>query len=148
MSPKADFAVFDRRGQLAAIAEAKKKVGTSSSWAAQWARNYLAHSHAPSYLLLITPDKLYLWDKPAGGTAEQNPRVANARELFRNYLARADRATDELSGDAFELLVGTWLNDLMRHVWHPGAPDQQEALAASGFIDAVKDGHLEADTAA
>ncbi len=148
MSSKADFSVYDQRGQLAAIAEAKKKVGTNRAWAAQWAKNYLSHSHVPSYLLLVTPDKLYLWENPAAGAGEPNPRVANAREVFQMYLERAERSTDELSGEAFELLVGTWLSDILRDVWHPAAPDQEETLAASGFIRAVKDGHLEADTAA
>lgn len=148
MRSNADFSVYDRRGQLAAIAEAKKKVGTSDVWAAQWARNYLAHSPVPSYLLLVTPDNLYVWDKRAAGAEDQNPRVANTREVFRTYLEKAERSIDELSGEAFELLVATWLNDVLRQVWQPAAPDQQEALAASGFIDAVQDGHLEADTAA
>ena len=59
---QADFAVFDQDGQLAAIAEAKKKTGADPDWATAWFRNYLEHQQtsAPPFVLLATPEKLYL----------------------------------------------------------------------------------------
>jgi len=43
MSSSADLALYDRNGQLTAVAEVKNKLGTSREWATQLRRNILAH---------------------------------------------------------------------------------------------------------
>jgi hypothetical protein len=42
MSPLVDLAMFNRDGQLTAVAEVKNRRGTSRQWAAEFRRNILA----------------------------------------------------------------------------------------------------------
>lgn len=147
---QADFAMFDRRGQLAAIAEAKKRPGTNSLWAAEWFRNYLAHQQSvtPPYVLLITPEKLYLWKRTGESQVAEPTDAADARKVFSFYLKRSDLQANELSGETFEFLVGTWLNDLAHHVWQPSEPEERRLLVESGLLDAITDGRVVSDIAA
>src|ERR1043166_7896247 len=98
---QADFAMFDRRGQLAAIAEAKKRPGTDSVWAAEWFRNYLAHHQSVTapYVLLITPENLFLWKETGRAQAAEPSYAADARKVFSFYLKRSDLQANELSGE-------------------------------------------------
>ena len=76
---RADLAIFDRSGQIAAVAEIKRQLGTSCDWAAQVRRNLLAHGirRLAGYFLLITPDRLYLW-KDAGTNPDKVPPTHEA----------------------------------------------------------------------
>jgi hypothetical protein len=147
---QADFVVYDSKGRIAAIAEAKKRAGASPTWARQWYRNYLAHQHGVTlpFVLLVTPETLYLW-KPTGDELRQEPSdAADARSVFTHYLDRSKLNANELTGQTFEFLVGTWLNDLTHCVWRPSEPEQQRVLEGSGFLDAVRDGRVVSDLAA
>jgi hypothetical protein len=50
MLPSVDLALYDRDGQLTAVAEVKNKVGTSREWAARLRRNILAHWTYPGFV--------------------------------------------------------------------------------------------------
>src|SRR6266576_2452089 len=92
MDTQVDFSIYDQAGKLAAFAEAKKKVGITRAWAANWARNFLAHTGrtSPAYLLLFTPDHVYLWKRP-GESGENEPTYSfDANLLFRSYFQRPD----------------------------------------------------------
>ena len=67
MLPYADLALYDRDGQLAALADLRRKLGTSRQWASELRRNILAHGGFPTvkFFLVVTPDRLYVW-KDAG----------------------------------------------------------------------------------
>ena len=147
---QADFAVFNERGELTAVAEAKKKSNVDRKWATAWFRNYLVHqrSSVPAFVLLATPDKLYLWKQPSDATSAEPTAVADAQRLFAGYLQRSARGVSELSGRTFELVVGAWLNDLSQHIWLPIAPDEVSALVETGLFDAVENGRVVADVAA
>ena len=60
-----DFAIYDRAGQLAAVAEVTSKTGTTHEWATQFRRNILAFDGIPGsdFFLLLTPDRYYLWKR-------------------------------------------------------------------------------------
>ncbi|HVR40033.1 MAG TPA: hypothetical protein VMU84_13130 [Thermoanaerobaculia bacterium] len=145
---QADFAVF-KNGQLAAIAEAKKKSRSDLDWATAWFRNYVARqgSSAPPFILLATPDKVYLWKKPAGALSVEPTAVADASRLFAAYL-RSNLKPTELSSPAFELVVGAWLNDLSLHLWQPSVPEDVRAFVESGLLEAIEHGRVVADIAA
>jgi hypothetical protein len=147
---QADFAMFDQRGQLAAIAEAKKRPATDATWAAAWFRNYLAHQQSVTapYMLLITPEKMYLWKRTSGAQSAEPSYAADARKVFSFYLKRSDLHASELSGETFEFLVGTWLNDLAHRVWQPSEPEERRLLVESGLLEAVADGRVVSDIAA
>ncbi|HXH09477.1 MAG TPA: hypothetical protein VNP04_06920 [Alphaproteobacteria bacterium] len=143
----ADLALYDRYGQLVAAAEIKNTRGTSSDWAAKLRRNILAHGGFPpvDFYLIITPDRLYLW-KGAGVQPEIIPPTyeADAQPIFKPYFERTHVTPADMSSYAFELLVESWLNDLMRSE----KPAEQLAngerwLVESGFLSAIKDGRIE-----
>lgn len=152
MFPRADLALYDRNGQLTALAEIKNKTGTSREWATELRRNMLAHGGFQSvpYFLLVTPDRLYVW-KDAGTkpVSVQPAYVAETPSLLQPYFERTRVAPATVSGPAFELIVGAWLADLVRLEELPGqAETGQRWLAESGFFDAVKQGRIEYDIAA
>ena len=143
----ADIAIFDRSGQIAAVAEIKRQLGTSRDWAAQLRRNLLAHGirRVGDYFLLITPERLYLW-KDAGKNPEKVPPTheADMRPEFARYFESAGIDPDSISGAAFKLLVGAWFGQLTR------LEDEAEDLSASrswlaesGLLSTVKDGRIE-----
>ena len=146
MATRPDFVLYDRHGRLAAIVEVKAKRGTSSRWAAEFRRNLLAHDafqQAP-FFLLITPDKVYLWketSRPGGAGSSPIPPdyELDAKSLFRRYLERAGLNPEDVSGQAFELIVMSWLGDLILQL-----PDvtQQPELEDSGLPQAAKDGRV------
>jgi len=144
MDTQADFSIYDHSGHLAAVAEAKKKPGITRAWAAKWARNFLAHARrtSPAYLLLITPEQVYLWERPAESAEAEPTYVFDSNFLFEPYLRRLEVDPRRMSPQAFELLVGSWLHDVLRRGW-PAEHDHLAPLAQSGFLDAVKDGHVE-----
>lgn len=147
----ADLVLYDRYGRLVAAAEIKNKRGTSSDWAAKLRRNILAHGGFPhvDFYLIITPDRLYLWK----GAGEQPDLIhptyeADARPIFKPYFERTRVAPADVSSHAFELVVASWLGDLMRSE----EPAQKFAngerwLVESGFLDAVKGGRIEYEVA-
>jgi hypothetical protein len=146
MATRPDFVLYDRHGRLAAIVEIKAKRGTSSRWAAEYRRNLLAYEafqHAP-FFLLITPDRLYLWkEAPRTAGAESLPippdLALDAKSLFRRYLERTGLKMEAVSGQAFELIVMSWLGDLILQL--PDAIRQAE-LEDSGLPQAAKDGRI------
>ena len=147
MSSFADLALYDRNGQLTAIAEVKKKPGTSRAWAAQLRRNILAHGgyYSAAFFLLITPDRLYLWkDAGASPTLVEPTYEVDSQPIFAPYFARAGVDPDNVSEQAFELAVAAWLGDLIRSEEPPEKlANEQSWLLESGFLMAVRDGRIE-----
>jgi hypothetical protein len=146
MATRPDFVLFDRHDHLAAIVEVKAKRGTSSRWAAEFRRNLLAHEafrQAP-FFLLITPDKVYLWkETPKAAGAESSPippdYELDAKPIFGRYLKSAGLKPEDISSNAFELIVMSWLGDLILQL--PDATQQPE-IEDSGLLQAAKDGRI------
>jgi len=152
MLPHADLALYDRDGQLTAVAEIKNKVGTSRDWAAKLRRNILAHGDFRSidFFLLVTPDRLYLWKDAGGDPIPVEPTYeVDAHPLLQPYFARAGVDPSEVSGRAFELVVAAWLADLVRS---EGSAEKratdQSWLVESGLLGAVRNGRVEYEVAA
>lgn len=147
---QADFAVFSQDGQLAVIAEAKKKPHVGPRWAVDWFRNYLAHqgSAAPPFVLLATPENVYLWKQPFALTSPEPTAVADARRLFASYLRRSNLDLAKLSSRGFEIIVGAWLDDLSHQLWQPSVPEDVIAFVDTGLLEAIENGRVVADVAA
>ena len=148
----ADLALYDRGGRLTAVAEIKKRFGTSREWAAQTRRNILAHeaSCTADYFLLVTPERLYLW-KDAGTEPVRVPPTfeAETQSEFAPYFERAGLDPRHISGHAFELLVSAWLGDVIRsEETAEKFAGARSWLAKSGFHTAVKDGRIEFEATA
>lgn len=71
--------------------------------------------------------------------------MIDAGLVFGSYLRQQRLEPEHISPHGFELLVGTWLNDLLHRRLTP-TTEAAEPLLASGFLDAVKDGRVETET--
>lgn len=148
-----DLTLFDAHGQIAALVEVKKKVGTTPEWAAEFRRNILAHGGFPraEFFLIVTPDHIYLW-RGAGVEPVVVPPTAvlPAESALAPYLERMRAGIDVMSGSGFAGVVGIWLEDL---AWAetrslPGDPATLRALRDTGLPEAVSGGRVEYDEAA
>jgi hypothetical protein len=149
VSPRADLAAYDRNGQLALLVEAKSRLNTDAEWAAKMHRNLIAHGTVPgsNYFMLALPDNLYLWSsatKPQGG-ADPN-YVFSPEPLLRRYLRSSGLALNSLSESSLAILLGSWINDMIRYGVSDDLPEPQRSLLLqSGLAEAIRGGRLEVD---
>jgi len=133
-----DFIVRRPDGEVVLLAEAKNKRRTTPAWASQVRRNLMSHlSLRAPYFLLATPDRLYFWFD--GGTSEEAPPSAemDAREVLLPYIRTAGIRDEHFSGPTFELIVSTWLRELVGKRPTGAAARYPAPLYASGFFDAL-----------
>ena len=147
MYARADLALYNSHGRLTAIVEVKNKMRTSSEWAALTRRNILAHGDfsGADFLLLVTPDRLYLWKNAGTDPVRVSPTYeADTTTEFAPYFESVGVRPEGVSGHAFELVVGAWLGDVMRSSRRIGeSTDTLRRIIDSGLRTAVKDGRLE-----
>lgn len=152
ISSQADLAVYDRNGQLIAVVEIKNKRGTSREWATKLHHNLLTHEGCSQaeFFLLVTPDQLYLWRN-----ADSLPSLApptyeiDAQPIFAPYFERTGASPADISGNAFELIVTSWLEELARsHEPTETLAAKQPQLAESGFLTTVRDSRIAYEEAA
>jgi hypothetical protein len=138
-----DFSLYHRFRQLTALVDVRSVYGTSTEWAAKLRRNLLAHSEIPRgpFLLVATPERIFLWRDATGSDPLATPDYeVEAEPLFRSYLPKSGPAAElrVINAQTFELIVQSWLSDLMR-----GKPESvPTAFADSGFADTVRRGRI------
>ena len=141
-----DLAAYDKDGQLALVVETKSRMHTSADWAARMRRNLFSHGMVPrsEYFMLAMPDNLYLWhDNRAGSETAEPDYIINARPLFERYLDVAIEDAIALSDESLEILVGSWIRDLMARGLPDDLPEPQRGmLVKSGLVDAIKGGRV------
>ncbi|NJO83103.1 MAG: hypothetical protein HC828_09970 [Blastochloris sp.] len=144
MSQIADLVAYNIDGQITLIVEVKSRTDTSRSWATRMRRNILAHGVVPNsrFLLLALPDRFYLW-KDAGNTPEliEPTYEIDATPFFQPYYERVNISPDQLSSQSFELIVTSWLNQLIQSGIPANVPEsQRQLLQESGLLEALKGG--------
>jgi hypothetical protein len=145
VSTSADIAVYDPDHKLQLIVEVKSKDGAPASWAARMRRNLLAHSMISNtrFFMLATPDSFYLWrDADAQGEVLPHFRI-DATQLLAAYAGRQQLPADGISGYGLELLVASWLTDVM----NSGLSEETVTadlrwLFDSGLYEAIKNGSV------
>jgi hypothetical protein len=144
----ADFSVFDGRGQLAVVAEAKKAVA-DSLWAAEWFQNFSGRQRSapPPYVMLATPEKIYVW-KRTTETEFSEPAVVDAYRMLTSYLRGSKLDVRSIDGSTFEFIVGAWLHHFVLGLWQPSEPDEKQAFVDSGLLDLVENGRFASNVAA
>jgi hypothetical protein len=147
---QADFAMFDRNGQLVAVAEAKNLPDIDLEWAMEWFgyRLELKEAVMPRFVLLVTPGKLYVWKQTAAPPSVEPAAAIDARRLFDFYLERSTLRIDRLNGATFEFLVGAWLDAFAHGMWQPSTPEERRALIDTGLLEAVENGRVVSEVAA
>ncbi len=142
MKQLADLVVYSPQEQLQLIVEVKKRKGATDEWATKMRRNLVAHALIPSslYFLLVLPEYLYLW-RPTT-SVEPNPAdyKISAQEAFKRYLD--DTNLEELSEHGFELLVSSWLRDVISSPITKEATPELSWIFDSGLYDSIKGGSV------
>lgn len=146
MSPIADIVAYNPAGQLALVVEVKGRTDRSRSWAMQMRRNLMAHGAVPNsqFLLLALPDRLYLWKDAGNSTEPIEPTYElDATPFFQPYFTSAGYSPEQLTAQSFELIVASWLNELIRAGVPASAPEEQRrVLQESGLIEAIRGGSV------
>lgn len=146
MAQIADLIAYDADGQITLIVEVKSRTDTSRDWATRMRRNMLAHGVLPNsrFLLLALPDRLYLW-KDSGNTPElvEPTYEIDATPFFQPYYENAKLSPDQLSSQSFELIVISWLNELILFGIPADIPEtHRKLLQESGLLEALKGGSI------
>jgi hypothetical protein len=147
-----DLSVDNRNGQLALVVEIKRKTNVSPEWAAKLRRNILAHGTFPKapYFLMVFPDKFYLWSNAEAYQDQSEPTYTiDASSILQPYFDRAGVAADQISGASLELIVTSWLGEIIHSDQLPKNIDaSQQWLIESGLYAALAGGKLEHEAAA
>ena len=134
--------VKNRSGQLVLAVEVKTKLNAAPDWAAKFRRNLLAHEEAPQapYFLMAFPDRMFLWIESNIQSDREPDYVIDALPIFQPYFERAGIQPNQISGQGFEFLVGTWLSEL---TLSETINESQTWLFDSGLHSAISGGRIE-----
>lgn len=146
MSARWDLAVYDRNDQLVLIVEVKNKLQASPEWGARLRRNIFAHGIFPNapYFLMVFPDQLYLWThNDTNDEAGMPSYTIDARPILQSYFEQSGVAPDQISGHSLELIVASWLGELIHGEVAPEElASSQSWLINSGLYATVAQGRL------
>jgi hypothetical protein len=146
-----DLSVDNRDGQLALVVEVKRKANVSPEWATKLRLNILAHGTFPKapYFLMVFPDKFYLWSNAETYQDQSEPTYTiDASPILQPYFERAGVAADQISGASLELIVASWLGEIIHSNQLPENIDaSQQWLIESGLYAALVGGKLEHEAA-
>jgi hypothetical protein len=147
-----DFSIDNRDGQLVLAVNVKRRINASPDWAAQYRHNILAHGTLPKapYLLMVFPDKFYLWTPAQAQLDQSEPTYAiDARPILDPYFQRAGVSAAQISGSSLELIVNAWLGEILYSDQFPETFDSsQQWLVESGLYAALVGGRFEREAAA
>lgn len=147
MSTRWDLAAYSRENQLVLVVEVKSKLDTTPEWAARLRRNILAHGIFPNapYFLMVFPDRFYLWAHSLADLEAIAPAyVIDARPILQPYLEQSGITTEQVSEQSLELIVASWLNELIHTKKPPDEVDHTwQWLVDSGLYYAVAGGSLD-----
>lgn len=142
-----DLSIENRTGQRILVIEVKTKLNASPEWAARLRRNILAHGTFPKspYFLIVFPDHFYLWTDADAQSEQSEPTYSiDARPILQPYFERAGVTAAQISGQSLELIVTSWLGEIIHSEKAPEDIDEsQQWLVESGLYDALAGGKFE-----
>ncbi|KPA18669.1 hypothetical protein MHK_001117 [Candidatus Magnetomorum sp. HK-1] len=146
-----DMIIYGPNGQINLLIQVKNKRGTSHDWAAKVRKNILSHKEIPetNLFLLALPDHFYLWKNskklPSGiyPTHDINPIP-----FLTPYYEKIGIAPEKLSGESFELIISSWINEYQLTDTIPSdIPNEtRNLLIDSGIFNAINNGRISSDT--
>lgn len=140
-----DFTIYDQSGRPRAVVEAKRRIGTNGTWAAELRRNWLEHGPLPAsdVFILVLPDRVYMWN--ASAPEEALPDVdLDAGPLLGPYFQRIHVTPEQIRPDAFDMVVAWWLGDIASR-----APSTEHRASIPPWLrDAVVGGRIVSSPAA
>ena len=147
-----DLSVVNQNNQLILVVEVKRKTNASPDWAAKFRRNILAHGTFPRapYFLLAFPDQFYLWAEAELNLELSKPTYRiDARPILQPYFEKAGVTANTISGQSLELVVASWLSEIMHAERPPQEVDETYRwVINSGLQAALAGGRLESEAAA
>jgi hypothetical protein len=138
-----DFVAYDDRGQAVLLVEVKSSHGhqTSDLWAARFRRNMLAHGTLPRarFFLIATPERMYFWRQEDISPTEEPPQFTmDATKELKPYFEKFGQTPEKTGGQALELIVFSWLNDIAESGQSRVKQDVSlQWLSESGLLDAL-----------
>ena len=142
-----DLSIENRSGQRILVIEVKTKLNASPEWAARLRRNILAHGTFPKspYFLIVFPEHFYLWTDADAQSEQSEPTYSiDARPILQPYFERAGVTAAQISGQSLELIVASWLGEIIHSEKAPEDIDEsQQWLVESGLYDALAGGKFE-----
>ena len=141
-----DLLVNNYQGKPILGVEVKAKMNTSSDWAVKFRHNILIDNPVQKipFFLMAFPDHFYLWTEPDIYSNQSKPNyIIDALSVLKPYFERAGIMPEKIRGDSFELLVASWLSDMINSEQLPEEFDQsQRWLIDSGLYMAISGGNL------
>ncbi|NJL09663.1 MAG: hypothetical protein HC908_04055 [Calothrix sp. SM1_7_51] len=141
-----DIEIYNHQRQLVLVGEVKCLLNTSPDWAVKFRRNILAHGIFPiaPYLMIIFPDKICLWTNENGVPEEREPDyIVDAYPIFQPDFEKAGTSARKISDGSFELIVDSWLANIMYLSEPSQASDEsQKWLVDSGLYNTIKGGRF------
>jgi hypothetical protein len=136
---KYDFVIYDDRGHLAAVLEAKRRFGTDPQWARAWHQTLVENKDQPAgvSVALVTPELIYAWRPEAGASAAPD-WVLDAAPQLGPYFTRLRIPVGEVHPHVFEQIVGMWLRDVVQRE----PPDAADTAGGGGLLDLLRGGHV------
>jgi hypothetical protein len=142
----ADITVLNRSGDIVLIVEIKVRTGTDAIWASRIHHDLLAHQtlpHSIQYFLLATPDTFYLWKDMAHKKGIDTPGyIINPSSVLKPYFEKINRAPESLGHDSFEMIVSSWLMEVLIADTPSLLTGYDPGFVESGLIDAIIGGKL------
>lgn len=147
---QADIAVYGPDQRLELVVEVKNRVGASRDWAMAMRENLLTFGAIPRepFFLLALSQHFYLWNKDTRDPQAPPDYEVPADRVLAYYLQGLDRPLIEFGREGLELLVSSWLQDLVATL--PGDPSLGSDISwliESGLYAAVQGGHVLATVA-
>lgn len=141
-----DFLIKNNQDQPILGVEVKIQMNTSSDWATKFRHNILMDSPVQRipFFLMAFPDRFYLWTEPDISSNQSEPTyIIDAIPILKPYFERAEIIPEKIRGDSFELLVASWLSDLINSDKLSEEFDEsQRWLIDSGLYMAISGGDL------
>jgi hypothetical protein len=144
-----DFVAYDDRGQAVLLVEVKSSHGpeTSGLWAARFRRNMMAHGTLPAarFFMIATPERMYFWRQEGVSLTEEPPQFTiDAAKELKPYFEKFGQTPEKTSGQALELIVFSWLNDLADSGQSRAEEDVSlKWLSESGLLGALERTRIE-----
>jgi hypothetical protein len=141
-----DLLVNNYQGKPILGVQLKTKMNTSSDWAVKFRHNILTDSLVQKipFFLMAFPDLFYLWTEPDIYSNQSEPTyIIDALSVLKPYFERAGIIPEKIRGDSFELLVASWLSDIVHSEQLPEEfNESQRWLIDSGLYVAISGGNL------
>ena len=145
MNRTVDLIIRDKSDNIALMVEVKCKLGVTTKWATEWFEYFSVIRSKSEFFLMVFPDQIFLWKTEGTRNDSSEPDYSvDAEKIFESYFHRIGSSPERISGHGFELMVASWLIQVM----YSDVEDlskEESWLVKSGLFDAICDGKLEHD---